>query len=70
MIERQRLDFVQRNEHTCQEQFVFVLERECETVDNRAKDLQQLGDSVMTFCLIDELIEDVVDGTSYESPEI
>ena len=70
MIQRQRLDFVQRDEHACQEQLVFVFERKCEAVDNRSKNLQQFGDSVMTFCLVDELIEDIIDGPPDEGSKI
>ena len=40
MIHTQAFDLMQRDEDPCQEQFVFLLERERETVDYRAKDLQ------------------------------
>ena len=52
---------MQWQEDLQQENFVLLLEREGEAVDDGAEDLQQLGDPVVPFRLVDKVVEDVVD---------
>lgn len=49
---------------------MFLLERQCETVDNGAQNFQQLSDSIVSFGLIHELEENVVDRTSDVGPQV
>jgi len=49
---------------------MLFLEWQCETIDNRAENLQELGDAVEAFCFVDELEEDVVDGTANIRAEV
>ena len=58
---------MQWDKHAREKCLVFFLERKSEAVDNGTKYFQQLGDTVMAFRLVNELEEDVVDGTSDES---
>lgn len=51
-------------EHSGQEELVFLLQRQGEPVDNGAQNLEQFSDSVMAFCLVHELEEHVVDGSA------
>lgn len=39
MVHAQAFHLVQRDQHSGKEQFVFFLERKCETIYDRAKDL-------------------------------
>lgn len=55
------MSLVKRNENTLQEELVFLLERYGETVDDRAEDLEELGNAVELLDLVDEAQEDVVD---------
>ncbi len=48
---------------------MLLLERQCETVDDGAQDLEQLGNAIVALGLIDELEEDVVDGSSDEGSQ-
>ena len=47
--------------HLEKEDLVLLFERERETVDDRAEDLQELGHPVVPLRLVDEVVEDVVD---------
>lgn len=70
MVERQRLDLVQGNEHTGEEHLVLFLEGERKAVDDGAKDLEKLCDAIMTLSLIDELEKDIVDGSTDKRAKI
>jgi hypothetical protein len=61
MVHTETLDFVQRNEYSGEEQFVFLLQWQGESIDNGAQDLEKFGNSVESLRLVDELEEDVVD---------
>ncbi len=61
MIHAETFDLVQRNQDSRKEEFVLFLQRQSETVDYRAQDLEKLRDAVESLCLVDELKEDVVD---------
>lgn len=61
MIHAETSDLVQRNQDSRKEEFVLFLQRQSETVDYRAQDLEKLRDAVESLCLVDELKEDVVD---------
>lgn len=65
MIHAQTLDLMQRYENPREEQLVFFLQRKRETVDYRAKDFQQLSDTVEPFGLVDELKKYIIDRSSY-----
>jgi hypothetical protein len=52
---------VHGEKNASQEELMFLLERQGEAVDDRAQNLQQLGDSVVSFRLVHELEENVVD---------
>lgn len=64
MVHAQTLDLVQWDKHSGQEQFVFLLEGQRETVDDTAQNLEQLSDTVESLCLVDELEEDIVNRSS------
>ena len=59
-------DFVQRQQHAYEELLVLLLQWQSEAVDDGAEYLQQLCDAVVPVRLVDESIEDVVDGASNE----
>lgn len=61
---------MQWNQHASQERLVFLLERKREPVDDRTKDLEQLGDTIVPLRLVDELEEHVVDGPSNERSQV
>lgn len=56
---------MQRNQYSCEEQFVFFFERKSKSVDYGAKDFQQLCNSVEPLCFVDELEKDIVDRPPY-----
>ena len=60
-VTRGGADLVEREERAEEELLVLLLEREREAVDDRAEDLEQLGDAVVPLRLVDETVEDVVD---------
>lgn len=70
VVQGESLDLVQRNEDAREERLVLLLERERETVDYGAEDLEQLGDPVVALRLVDELEEDVVDRPTDEGAEV
>lgn len=70
MVHAQALDLVQRDQHSRQEQLVLFLERKGEAVDDGAQDFEQLGDTIKTLGLIDELEEDIIDGPSNIRPQV
>jgi hypothetical protein len=70
MVHAQTLDFVQRNEHSCEEQLVLFFQRQGETVDDRPQNLEEFCNAVETLSLVDELKEDVVDGAADVRSEI
>ena len=49
---------------------MLFLQRQGETIDDRSKNLQKLGNSIESFRLVDELEEDIVDGTSDERSQV
>jgi hypothetical protein len=61
VIHAQALHLVHGEKNASQEELMFLLERQGEAVDDRAQNLQQLGDSVVSFRLVHELEENVVD---------
>ena len=61
MIHTQAFDFMQRDQHTGQKEFVFLFERQSEAVDDGSQDFQQFRDSVEPFSLVNELKEDIID---------
>ena len=61
---------MKRDEHTGQERLVFLLERKGESVDDGTEYFQELGDSVVSLGLVDELEEYVVDRTTNERSEV
>ncbi len=61
MVHAQAFYLVQWDQYSGKEQFVLFLKRKCETVYDRAKDLQKLRDTVEPFCLICKLEEYIVD---------
>lgn len=64
MIHAQTLDLVKRNEDPCEEELVFLFQRQSETVDDGTENLEKLGNSVEPFSFVDKLEEDVVDRTT------
>ena len=70
MVEGEGFGFVQGDEDSGEEGFVFFFEREGESVDDGSEDFEELGDSVVTFGFVDELEEDVVDGTTDEGSKV
>jgi len=64
MIHAETLDLVERNQNSCQEEFVLFLKRQGETVDDGSQDFQQLCDTIEPLGFIGELEEDVVDRPS------
>ena len=52
MIQREAFDLVQRQQDSTEERLVLLLEREGEAVDDRAEDLEQLGDAVVALGVI------------------
>ena len=66
MVHGDTLGLVQRQECSLEENFVLILERQCEAVDDAPKNFEEFRDAVMTFGLIDEPEEYVVDRLSYE----
>lgn len=54
MIKRQTLWLVQRQEHLHQEHLVLLFQRQCESVDDGAKNLQKLSDAVERVGFVDE----------------
>ena len=70
MVESEGFGFVERDESSSEEGLVFFLERESESVDDGSEDFEEFGDSVVSFGLVDELEEDVVDGSTDEGSEI
>lgn len=70
MVHAQTLYLVQRNEHSCEEKLVFFLQGKSETIDDGAENFKELGNSVETLSLVDELEEDVVDRTTNVRAEV
>jgi hypothetical protein len=64
MVHTQTLDFMQWNQDSGEEQLMFFLERQRETIDDRSQDLKKLSDAIESLCFIDELEEHIVDGPS------
>lgn len=52
-----------------QKRFVFLFERKCKTIDDRAEDLQELCDSIMPLCLIDKMVKDIAYRSTNECAE-
>lgn len=70
MIHAQTFDFVQWYQNPREEQFVLLFKRECKTVDDRAKNFQQLSDTVKSLCFVDKLKEYVIDRPTYIRTQI
>lgn len=70
VVHAKTLHFVQGDENARQEELVFLLQRQGETVDNGAEYFEQLGNSVKALRLVDELEKDVVDGASDEGSQV
>ena len=52
---------MERHKDLEEKNLVLLFEREGEPVDDRSQDLQQLRHPVVSLCLVDEIVEDVVD---------
>ena len=61
MVHAQAFHLVQRDQYSGKEQFVFFLKRKCETIYDRAKDLQKLRNTIEPFGFICKLKEYIVD---------
>jgi hypothetical protein len=61
---------VQRYQDSGQEKLVFLLQWQCETIDNRPKDFEQFRNAIESLCLVDELEENVVDGAANVRAEV
>lgn len=61
---------MQGYEDAREKQLVLFLQWKREAIDDGAKDLEQLRNAVESLGLVDELKEDVVDGSSDEGAEI
>lgn len=70
VIHAEALDFVKWNQHTREEQFVFFLKWESETVDDGAEYLQQFGNSIESFRFVNKLEKYVVDGAANEGSQV
>ncbi len=70
MVHAQTLHLVKRDQDSCEEEFMLLLQGEGKAVDDGAQDLQQLGNAVEPLGFVGELEEDVVDGTTDEGPEV
>jgi hypothetical protein len=60
VVHAEALHLVHGEEYPGQEELVFFLERQGETIDDRTQNLEQLGNSIVAFGLIHELEENVV----------
>jgi hypothetical protein len=69
MIQNQTLGLVQRHQNPRQENLVFLLERQRESIDDTAQDLEEFGNPIKVFCFVDELEKDVVDGATDKGAE-
>ena len=49
---------------------MLLLQRKCESIDDTAENLEELGNTVVSLSVVHELEEDVIDRPSDESPEI
>lgn len=70
MVEGEAFDLVEGDEDAREERLVLLLEGKRESVDDGSEDLEELGDPVVSFGLVDELEEDVVDRASDEGTEV
>ena len=65
----QRMSLVKRNENTLQEKLMFLLERYGKTVDYRAENLEQLGNTIEFLYFVDEPQENIIDLLAYEGSQ-
>ena len=70
MVHAQTLHLVKRDQDSCEEEFMLLLQGESEAVDDGAQYLEQLSNAVESLGFVGELEEDVVDGTTDEGPEV
>lgn len=49
---------------------MFFFQWQCKAIDNRAKNLQQLRNSIKALCLVNELEEDIIDGAANIRPQV
>ena len=70
MVERQRLGLVQGDEDPRQKGLVFLLERECKPVNDGSEYLEEFGDPVVSFSLVDKLEKHVIDRSTDEGSEV
>jgi hypothetical protein len=61
---------VQRDEHSCEEQLVLLLQGQRKSVDDGAEDFKELGDAIESLSLVNELEEDIVDRTTDVRAEV
>lgn len=61
VIHAETLHLVHGKEYPGEEELVLLLQRQSETIDNRAQDFEQFSNSVVSFRLIHKLEENVVD---------
>jgi hypothetical protein len=60
VVHAEALDLVQRDEHSGKEEFVFLFQRQRETVDDGTENFEKLGYTVEPFRFVDELEEDII----------
>ena len=70
MVHAETLHLVHRQKHTREEEFVLFFQRQGESIDDRAKNLEQLSNSIEPLSLVTELEEDVVDGATNIRTEV
>ena len=82
MVQREAFDLVQGQQHSAEERLVLLLEGQREAVDDRAEDLEQLGDAVVALGVVaagsalhwhadaHEVEEDVVDRPADEGAQV
>lgn len=61
MVHTQGLDLVKWKQDTDEKHLVLFLKGQGKAIDDAAEDLQELGNPIVMFSLINEPVEDVVD---------
>jgi len=61
---------VEGDEDAGQEGFVLLLQGESKTVDDGAQNFKEFCDAIMAFCLVNELEENVIDGSANEGTKV
>lgn len=61
---------MEREEYPREEYFVFLLQWQGEAIDDRTKNFKQLGYTIESLGLVDELEEHIVDGAPNVRPKV